>query len=120
MKYSNPRLKAQFADWPSSGFNGRTTAQFEIETHPTKGQRAKRRTFNQKTYRWGAWKLTTFYKRARICDGDDGRTYILRDWGWSVDVLKANMQYEQEIVTSHDRPERFKELQALFDIPVPY
>ncbi len=116
MKYSNSRLKAKIEDWPSGSY--RTVAQFEIETHSTRGQRAKRRTLNPKTGKWSAWKLTTFYKRARICDGDDGRTYILRDWNWSVNVLKANMQYEAENVIESRQPERFKELQALFDVPV--
>jgi hypothetical protein len=65
--YSNPRIAATIENWPHGG--KRVTAQFYIEEHPTRGQRAVRVTT-------GAPKKLTFAKQMRIVDGDDGRTYI--------------------------------------------
>lgn len=113
MNYSNPRMHAIIADWPY-GSNLRTTATFAIETHPKRGQRAVRTTINPKTGKPTAPKPGTYARKARIVDGDDGRTYIaqLTQYGF-VYIMQSNMQYSQESI--HDRDPRFAAALALFN-----
>ena len=67
MKFSNPRLTATFAEWPSSK-NG---CVFTIESKPGKGVRCGRTTT-------GATKYSNYGQKMAIVDGDDGKTYILQ------------------------------------------
>ena len=66
--YSNPRMSAIIENWPSGGKH--VTAKFSIEIREGKGERAVR-------FTTGAGKVLTFARKARIVDGDDGRTYIV-------------------------------------------
>jgi len=105
MKYSNPRMKAVIPDWPS----GRhiVEATFAIEIHPTRGERATRVTT-------GAVKKLTYAYKARIVDGDDGRTYIieLTRPGGHISIMQGTMKFQQACVFA-DFPQ-YPELLALF------
>ena len=103
--YSNPRLRAEIADWPL-GRDKRGLAVFSIEAKPGKGERAVRVTT-------GAPKALTFARKARIVDGDDGRTYIaeLSVYG-HVNIMKGDMKYQHE--TIHAGDPRHAEAMALF------
>lgn len=111
MQYTNPRTQCTINDWPSG--RHRTTATFRIETHPTRGERVVRTTLHPKTGRPSAPKTTTYARRVRIVDGDDGRTYLVEDTGTHLTVRQGNMQYEQE--TLWPRDPRYSTLLALFD-----
>lgn len=104
--YSNPRMAAVIADWPSG--SQRVTARFSIETHPKgSAERAVRVTT-------GAPKKLTYALKMRIVDGDDGRTYIaaLSAYG-HVTIWRGDMKFNEETV--HHRDPRYPELLALFD-----
>ena len=105
MIYSNPRLSATVEDWPSG--KHRVTARFEIEAIAGRGERAVRVTT-------GAPKKRTYARKARIVDGDDGRTYIaeLCSYGF-VTIIQGNMQFQQEVI--HQDNPRFAEVSALFN-----
>lgn len=72
VKFSNPRLRAEFTDWPMGG-NKRGTCVFHAEFNPgkSKGWRVGRTTT-------GKTKFHTYGGKCAIVDGDDGRTYILQ------------------------------------------
>ena len=102
--YSNPRMNAVIENWPHG--SNRVTATFAIEAAPKKGERAVRTTT-------GAPKKLTFAKKARIVDGDDGRTYIaeLSMYG-SVSIMKGDMKFQHEHIPVGDP--RHAEAVALF------
>ena len=106
MKYSNPRMRAEIQNWPSG--SKRVTAVFEIEQNP-KGERACRTTT-------GATKKSGYAQKARIVDGDDGRTYIAMllsaPYGW-INIAEGHMKFSKETIRKED--ERFQELKKLFD-----
>lgn len=103
--YSNPRMYALIENWPL-GRDRRGTASFEIEQHPTRGERAVRVTT-------GAPKTLTYARKARIVDGDDGKTYIaeLSMYG-HINIMRGDMKFSHETV--FDRDPRHAELMALF------
>ena len=70
MQFTNPRLHAEFPDWPMGG-NRRGPCVFNIEHKPGKGWRFTRQTT-------GKPKTHTYGGKAAIVDGDDGRTYLLQ------------------------------------------
>lgn len=110
MKYSNPRMNATIEDWPYGQY--RTTAKFSIETNGNK-QRAVRITTDPKTGRETAPKKLTYAQKARIVDGDDGRTYILEWSGFHISIMKGDMKFQHEVIFEKD--ERFNEVKALFE-----
>jgi hypothetical protein len=113
MIYSNPRTEAVIPDWPSG--RHRTTATFRIEQHPTRGERGTRTTTDPKTGRESKPKLLTYATKARIVDGDDGKTYIVnlsRSYGL-ITVMQSNMQFQQEAI--FERDPRYSEMLALFN-----
>lgn len=67
---SNPRIKAEFTDWPLGG-GKRGNCVFEVEHNPKKGYRVSRQTF-------GKPKCNTYGGKAVIVDGSNGKTYILQ------------------------------------------
>lgn len=71
--FSNPRLAADFPDWPMGG-NKRGRCTFTVEYNPKRGYRFIRQTT-------GKPKATTFGGPAAIVDGSDGRTYLLQKAG---------------------------------------
>ncbi len=111
--YSNPRMEAVITDWPSG--RHRTTATFRIETHPTRGERGTRTTLHPTTGKPNAAKTLTYASKARIVDGDDGKTYIieLSAMYGIISVMQSNMQYQQE--TLHPSNPQYDEVRALFD-----
>lgn len=102
--YSNPRIAAVVDNWPTG--TKRCTATFRIERSP-KGERAVRITT-------GAPKKLTYARKARIVDGDDGRTYIaeLTAYGF-VSIMRGDMKYQHESV--HPGDDRLPALLALFE-----
>lgn len=76
MKYTNPRLKAEFENWPIGG-NQKGGCVFEVEFIPKKGWRVIRTT-QDRNGQWCKPKKHTFGDRTVIVDGTDGRTYILK------------------------------------------
>jgi len=103
MKYSNPRMIATIENWPSG--SKRVTARFQIE-QTSRGERAVRITD-------GAPKKLTYAVRARIVDGDDGRTYIaeLTLYG-HVSIKRGDMKFQHETV--HPGDARYPEVLELF------
>src|SRR3990167_11435413 len=75
---SNPRSMAVIENWPY-GYLQRCKAEFVVETHPTRGQRVKRRTENKTKTGWNTPKHTSYARRFVICDGNDGMTYLIGD-----------------------------------------
>lgn len=105
--YSNPRMHAEFNDWPLGG-SKRGRCVFNIEYAPKRGFRVTRTTT-------GKPKVKTYGGQACIVDGSDGRTYILQ---------KAPMQYgfitisrsdfmDEGTVWPDGNPESYAELDAL-------
>lgn len=111
--YSNPRMTAEIPNWPM-GNNKRGTAFFSIEAKPGKGERGVRVTREDGTLKTGKPKTLTFARKARIVDGDDGRTYIaeLSMYGF-VTIMQSGMQFKAESV--HPGDARLPELLTLFD-----
>ncbi len=102
-EYSNPRMSAVIENWPIG--SKRCTATFEIE-QASKGERGVRTTV-------GAPKKLTYARKARIVDGDDGRTYIaeLTMYGF-VSIMRGDMKVQHETVFA-DSP-RYAAVHALF------
>jgi len=73
--FSNPRLTAEFTDWPIGGSN-RGLCKFAVEDGGKKGKRVSRTT-TDKNGRWCKPKYTTYSEKVCIADGSDGKTYIL-------------------------------------------
>ena len=67
LQLSNPRTIAVIEDWPSG--RNRVRCTFEVEA-TNRGQRVKRTTT-------GKPKTTTYNLRMAICDGDDGRIFLI-------------------------------------------
>lgn len=67
--FSNPRLVAEFQDWPLGG-NKRGYCKFWVEFDKKRGYRVGRQTT-------GKPKFTTYGGQACLVDGSDGRTYVL-------------------------------------------
>lgn len=103
-QYTNPRMTAAIENWPSG--SKRVTALFTIEVVPGRGERGVRMTT-------GAAKKLTYARKARIVDGDDGRTYIaeLSCYG-HVNIMRGDMKYQHESI--HERDPRHAEALALF------
>lgn len=70
MKFTNPRLHAEFTDWPLGG-NKRGSCVFHVENGGKKGFRVGRTTT-------GKTKFHTYHRQCAIVDGDNGKTYILQ------------------------------------------
>jgi hypothetical protein len=102
--YSNPRMDAAIADWPSG--SKRVTALFHIEQDAKRGERATRITS-------GAAKKLTYAKLARIVDGSDGRTYIAEYTMYGhITIMKGDMKFTHE--TLFPRDERYAAALELF------
>lgn len=110
--YSNPTTERTINDWPF-GRNERATAKFWIEVHPTRGERACRVTVDPLTGKQFQPKKLTFAAKARIVDGNDGRTYIIEKTRYGfISVMRGDMKYQAESI-SDDNP-RFAAVNALF------
>ena len=70
LTFTNPRLHAEFADWPN-GFRGVVPCVFNVEHNAKKGYRVTRQTT-------GKVKADTYGGKAAIVAGSDGKTYILQ------------------------------------------
>jgi len=112
MLYTNPRMEAVINNWPHGSH--RTTATFRIEQHPTHGERGTRFTIDPKTGKPSALKTLTYARKARIVDGDDGRTYIaeLTMYGF-VTIMRSDMKLQQEVI--HERDPNHAAALALFN-----
>jgi hypothetical protein len=109
--YSNPRREAVISDWPIG--SQRTTATFRIEAKPGKGERGTRFTIDPKTGRPSAVKVLTYAVKARIVDGDDGRTYVANMTMYGhVSIMRGDMKFSEEAVFPADT--RYGEIAALF------
>ncbi len=105
MNYSNPRLSAEFTDWPLGG-SKRGYCRFYMEHSPRRGWRAGRVTS-------GKPKFTTYCQQGCFVDGDDGRIYLLEDTGGYgfVSVMRSDfMQHETVHQGSDDRYGELMEL----------
>ena len=115
LKFSNPRRKATFTDWPL-GLQKRGQCVFEVEANK-KGERINRTTT-------GKPKSDIAYSgKGCIVDGSDGRTYLLQfsDVYGFITIYQSNMMCAQ-FGTNGDHaafpdssPERYAELKALID-----
>lgn len=105
-------MHAEIDNWPSGSY--RVKAVFDIEQNPKRGERATRTTFHPITGKPAAPKVLTFAYKARIVDGDDGRTYIaeLTRYGF-ISIRKGDMKFEHEAI--HEDNFNYQETLALFN-----
>lgn len=94
VKFSNPRLRAEFGDWPYGG-SKRGKCVFAAEFKEKKGWRVGRTTT-------GATKFTTYSGPVAIVDGDDGKTYILQSGNMykAVTVSRSDFKNAEQGVVS--------------------
>lgn len=111
--FSNPRLVAEFSDWPMGG-NKRGRCVFQVE-HDNRGWRVSRTTTGKPKY-------TTYSGQACIVDASNGRTYILemaKIYGFITirrsDFMDAGSDIGRErgSVFEDREPELFAELHAI-------
>ncbi len=103
--YSNPRMAATIENWPSG--QHRVTAQFSIEVDHKKGERGVRVTT-------GAAKKLTYARKARIVDGNDGRTYVAKLTSYGhISIMRGDFKYNEETIFENDA--RYPAIRALFD-----
>ena len=108
LQYSNPRKRAEIANWPYGSM--RTTAIFEVESN-SRGERVTRTTINPKTGQPTAAKATTYGVKTRIVDGSDERTYIATLTIYNtISVMKGDMKFSEESINKGDP--RFAQLHA--------
>jgi len=107
---SNPRMEVIIEDWPIG--RQRCKAWFAVESGP-RGERVSRRTENKTRTGWNAPKHTTYATRARIVDGDDGRTYIVKDIGSHISVMRGDMKFSAGSVWPDDP--QYADVLSLFD-----
>jgi hypothetical protein len=124
--FSNPRLSAEFDDWPSGSV--RVKCKFQVEQDPKRGWRVSRTT----TDKHGTWckpKVTTYGGPAVIVDGSDGRTYILQICGSHgfgsggfinvkrSDFFDASAEMDgNAAVFKQERPELYRELSKIIKV----
>jgi hypothetical protein len=115
--YSNPRTFAGFNDWPY-GRKLRCRCEFTVEALDagTHKERISKVTINPKTGRPNKPKKTTFAPQVRIVDGSDGKTYILQrsNYGETLYIKKSDF-YDFESIRKENEPERYAQLDSLFD-----
>lgn len=113
--FSNPRLRAEFSDWPIGG-SRRGKCVFNIEHKAGKGHRLTRVTENPKTGGWYKPQVNTYGGEAAIVDGSDGRTYVLqRAQGYSfIYIWRSDLFQGGTVHPSEDRV-RFDTLNALIE-----
>lgn len=75
LTFSNPRVLAEFADWPNG--RNRVKCRFYVEHDLKRGFRVCRQT-TDKNGQWCKPKMHTYASLSCIVDGSDGKTYILR------------------------------------------
>lgn len=90
MIFSNPRTEATIENWPSG--SKRVTAEFKVETN-NKGSRVVRTTT-------GKPKMTTYYLKMVLVDGDDGKIYAIAitEYGQAIaypGTMKFSVYYYQ-------------------------
>ncbi len=88
LTFSNPRLRAEFTDWPSG--SKRVSCVFQVHAEGRKGERVSRTTT-------GKPKFTTYGKKMRIVDGSNGKTYLLQyteDYGKSIRVVMSDLLHD--------------------------
>lgn len=89
-KFSNPRTRAVFEDWPSGRFM--TKCGFLVHTDPKKGERVSRIT-HDKNGKPCKPKFTTYATEWAIVDGENGKTYLLARGPHGITVMSADMQH---------------------------
>ncbi len=109
---SNPRMEVVIEDWPIG--RQRCKAWFAVESGP-RGERVSRRTENKSRTGWNAPKYTTYATRTRIVDGDDGRTYIIKDVGSHISVMRGDMKFSAGNIWPEDA--QHADVLSLFDGP---
>jgi hypothetical protein len=113
LTFSNPRMTAEFNDWPIGGANvGK--CKFGFESHPKRGLRLTRQTTNK----YGSWckpKLDTYGGPGAIVDGSDGKTYVLQFAGEPYDFLyvkRHDFMHAESVFPDNPRFQEFKDLIA--------
>lgn len=111
---TNPRLVAEFNDWPLGG-SKRGYCKFAVEPATKRGVRISRVTTGKPKY-------TTYAGKSAIVDGSDGRTYILQRIdiyngvkAMRSDFMDAQLIPGQQSSTAYrdSQPELYNELIAL-------
>ena len=99
MIYTNPRKSITIEDWPYG--SKRTKCYFSVEQKGSK-ERAVRVTINPKTGAANKPKKLTYSLKVLFVDGSDGKTYIMQDVGWAINIAQSNMCLDQEYVNRDD------------------
>ena len=108
-KLSSSTCNYEVEDWPF----GRQTckAQFTVEGKLGK-ERVARVTENKARTGWNKPKRTTYSYQARIVQGDDGKTYIIRNHWSHINVMEGTLKFEAGNLWPQD--EQYAEVLALF------
>lgn len=114
--YSNPRLVAEFDDWPIGG-SLRGKCRFEVHVEK-RGTRVSRTTQNKH----GVWckpKFHVYGDGSAIVDGDDGKTYILQH-SKNFNMITIHRHdfmspADESSVTFRSEPKRFEDLFSLLE-----
>ena len=103
MMYTNPRKSITIEDWPYG--SKRVKCCFSVEQVKTATgfkERAVRITVNPKTGAANKPKKLTYAHKVLFVDGSDGKTYIMQDVGWAINVMQSNMKLQQEYINRDD------------------
>lgn len=103
MKFSNPRLVAEFPDWPIGG-NNRGMCKFFVENGGKKGVRVVRQT-QDKHGNWCKPKANVYGLAAAIVDGNDGKTYILQTSVYGLTVYTHDFKSGDSVRGDHSEAE---------------
>ena|SRR3990167_2773519 len=116
LTFSNPRLRAEFDDWPSGAH--RVKCVFQVHRDAKRGWRVSRTTTDRNGNPCKP-KLTTFSGPCCVVDGSDGRTYLLRKAGMyefitvsRSDFMDASIEMDRGSGGASVFPDRDQELHA--------
>ena len=96
---SNPRKELRVEDWPIGGSN-KGLCLFSHESN-NRGERIGRQTVNKHGVMCKV-KYSTYYRRACIVDGSDGRTHILGLTTYGISVMSGDMKHSDFSVFPRD------------------
>lgn len=114
IKFSNPRRRAEFTDWPNG--SKRVNCVFDMEFKLGKGWRFTRTTT-------GKPKTTTYGREGCVVDGEDGKTYLIQRAGqfnfiniFRSDFMAAHFGVNGDnCVFPDNNPELYAELDSLIE-----
>jgi len=115
-KLTNARTYAVIDGWPF-GRQQRCQAEFAIET-THRGERVRRRTSKPGSNppMWNKPKRTTYATQCAICDGDDGKTWlVMHSRGWGQIHIKMGTFQHATTLFEGDHDDRYTKMLDLLN-----